>query len=257
MSYFDLSGKHALVTAATGALQRALAVALAEAGATVSVTTLHDDAAEETAANSILNECWSTGSGEGRAVRLDLTSPSAVDTAVATLESEIAPIDILVNGAHEANIQPVVEIDLAAWERELSRNATSAFVATQTVGRRMLARGNGRVIMLVSILEDRGVPNCAVFGASQGALLGFVRSLGIEWGRQGVTVNAVGVGFYEDVPGPQNDEAMHAVLERYIPVRRLGTPADLQGTVVYLASDEAAFVESEVLTVDGALANHA
>lgn len=257
MTYFDLSGKHALVTAATGPLQRALAVALAEAGATVSVTTLHDDSGEETEANSILNECWSTGSGEGRAVRLDLTNPSAVEEAVAALERDIAPIDILVNGAHEANIQPVVNVDLAAWENELSRNATSTFVATQAVGRRMLERGNGRVIVLVSILEDRGVPNCALFGASQGAVLGFARSLGIEWGRQGVTVNAMGIGFYDDVAGPQNDEALHAVLERYIPVRRLGQPSDLQGTVVYLASDEAAFVASEVLTVDGAIANHA
>ena len=173
------------------------------------------------------------------------------------LETSIGPFDILVNGVHEANIKPITETTAAEWERELSRNATSTFVATQSVGRRMLERGNGRVIMLVSILEDRGVPNCALFGASQGAILGFARSLGIEWGRQGVTVNAMGLGFYEEVAGPQNDEALHAVLERHIPVRRLGQPSDLQGTVVYLASDEAAFVESELFTVDGAIANHA
>ncbi|MPZ98468.1 MAG: SDR family oxidoreductase [Dehalococcoidia bacterium] len=254
--FFDLSGKHALVTGATGPLQRAVAVALAEAGANVSLTTLHDAQDEEVQANSILNECWSTGR-QGQAKRLDLTDPAAVDSAVEALEGEVGPIDILVNAAHAATIKPVAEASLDDWSSDMADNATSVFVATNAVGKRMLQRGKGRVITLVSILEDRGVPNCAIYGASQGAVLGFTRSLGIEWVRQGVTVNAIGIGFYDDVPGPQQDEATRAVLERYIPLRRLGTPQDLQGTVVYLASDESAFVDAEVLTVDGAIAIHA
>jgi len=72
-----------------------------------------------------------------------------------------------------------------------------------------------------------------------------------------VTVNALGVGFYEDVPGPQRDEELHAILQRYIPLRRLGTPADLQGAVVYLASNVTNFIQGELLVVDGAIANHA
>jgi NAD(P)-dependent dehydrogenase (short-subunit alcohol dehydrogenase family) len=256
VAFFDLTGKHALVTGATGPLQRALAVALADAGANVSLTTLHADKDEELQANSILNECWSFGrTGEVKTV--DLTDAAAVDRAVGELEASVGPFDILVNGVHEANIKAITDTTAAEWERELSRNATSVFVATQAVGKRMLERGKGRVVALASIIEDRGVPNCATFGASQGAILGFVRSAGIEWGRHGVTVNALSLGFFDEAPGPQRDEQLHAVLERYIPVRRLGTPADLQGALLYLVSDEAAFVMSETITVDGAIAIHA
>ena len=263
---FSLAGKHALVTGATTALARALAVGLAEAGANVSVTTTHDARAEEVEANSILNECWAaaaaTGSS-GQAKTLDLTDPVAVDAAIAALERDVAPIDILVNATHGANVKPALEATLAEWQTEIDRNATTAFVACQAVGRRMVGRGGGRIINLVSVVHDRGVPNCALFSASQAAVLGLTRSLAIEWGRGDalvqprVTVNALGLGFYDGVAGPQGDENLHAIMERYIPLRRLGQPADLQGAVVYLASDTTNYVQGELLMIDGAIANHA
>lgn len=253
---FDLTGRNAIVTGATGPLGRALATALAEVGANVSVTTLHDSAEEEVAANSILNECWSHGR-KGIVRRVDLTSPAAVATAVAAIEAEVGPTHILVNAGHNANIKPVLEASLAEWNREIERNATTVFVAAQAVGKGMVERGYGRIVNLVSILHDRGVPNAALYGASQGAVLGLTKSLGLEWGRSGVTVNALGLGFMDDVPGIQSDEAVHAVLERYIPVRRLGRPADLQGPLIYLCSDLAGFVDSEVFVVDGAIQVHA
>lgn len=261
--YFDLSGKHALVGGATTPLARALAVALAEAGARVSVTTLSTDKTEEVEANSILNECWAASGLEGTCLTLDLTDPSRVESSISELEEASQPIDILVNGAHFANIKPVLTATLVEWNQELSRNATSVFVASQVIGQRMVARGKGRIINLVSNLYDRGIPNCAIFGASQGAVLGFTKSLGIEWGsgdpltKDRVTVNALGIGFYEDTPGPQNDADLSSVLEKYIPLRRLGTPADLRGAVVYLASDEAEYVNAELLVVDGSIVNHA
>jgi NAD(P)-dependent dehydrogenase (short-subunit alcohol dehydrogenase family) len=253
---FDLSGRHALVTGATGPLGRALATALAEAGADVSVTTLADDGGEESAARGISEAV--TGLGRRSAVRrVDLTSPEAVEAAVAGIEADVGPLDILVNAQHGANIKAVLNSSLADWQREIDRNATSVFVTTQTVGKRMVERGYGRIVTLVSIVHDRGIPNAALFGASQGAVLGYTKSLGLEWGRNGVTVNAIGVGFYDDVPGIQADEEIHAILERYIPLRRLGKPEDLQGTVVYLSSELAAFVDSETFVVDGAIQVHA
>jgi NAD(P)-dependent dehydrogenase (short-subunit alcohol dehydrogenase family) len=261
-SMFDLTGRHALVTGATGPLGRALAVALAEAGANVSVTTLRHDRTEEVEANSILNECWSTGS-KGAAKTLDLTDPAEVGMAVADLEREFGPVDILVNAAHAATIRPVLDSTVADWTNELNRNATSVFVASQAVGKGMVERGRGRIINLVSLLHDRGVPNCAIFGASQGAVLGFSKSLAIEWGRgeplveDRVTVNAVILGFMEGVDGPHQDSDVRDVMERYIPLRRLGTPTDLQGAVVYLASDRTNFVNGETIAVDGAIIHHA
>jgi NAD(P)-dependent dehydrogenase (short-subunit alcohol dehydrogenase family) len=173
------------------------------------------------------------------------------------LEADVSPIDILVNGAHCAEIKPVLESTLEDWLRMISLNATSTFVASQAVGRRLIERGaKGRIVNLVSITHDRGVPNCALFGASQGAVLGFTKSLGLEWGRKGVTVNAIGLGFMDELDGPQNDKELHNILQRYIPVARTGTPEDLKGVLVYLVSDEAGFVNAELHTVDGALTTH-
>lgn len=254
--YFDLTGKHALVTAATTPLAQALAIALDEAGATVSLTTLHDDKAELEESDRILAECVSPDH-QGQTKRIDLTRPSAVENAINELEEEVSPIDILVNGAHCAEIKPVLESTLEDWLSMINLNATSTFVASQTVGRSMIERGaRGRIINLVSIIHDRGVPNCALFGASQGAVLGFTKSLGLEWGRKGVTVNAIGLGFIDELAGPQNDRELHNILQRYIPVARTGTPEDLKGVLVYLVSDEAGFVNAELFTVDGALNTH-
>jgi len=263
MQMFDLKGKHALVTGATGPLARAAAVALAEAGATVSVTTLSRAQRDEVEANSILNECWAAGSQGGRAKTVDLTDFASVEAAVEALETDVAPIDILVNAGHMANIKPVLESSLADWKQELDRNATAVFTATLAVGKHMVPRGKGRVINFVSGVHDRGIPNCALYGASQGAVLGFTKNLAIEWGRgeplveDRVTVNAIVIGFMEGVPGPQSDRALAEVLERYVPLRRLGQPKDIQGAVVYLASDRTNFVNAETIVVDGAIANHA
>lgn len=253
---FELNGKHALVTGATGPLQRALAVALAEAGADVSLTTTHAEMAEEVQANSILNECWSIGR-KGEAITLDLADAAAVEEAVAGFEERIGPISILVNASHTAVVKPFLEMSADDVGGAFNANVAATFTAIRAVGGRMLQRGQGRVINVISILGDRGVPNCALYSATQGAILGLTKSLGVEWIRQGVTVNALGIGFYEDVPGPQQDPALREVLERYIPMRRLGQAKDLQGAVVYLASDEAGFVDSEVVVVDGAISVHA
>jgi NAD(P)-dependent dehydrogenase (short-subunit alcohol dehydrogenase family) len=253
---FDLSGRHALVTGATCPLARAVATALAEAGANVSVTTICDDTGEASEATSILEAC--TALGRSGAVRqVDLTDAVAVDAAVAAIESEVAPIDILVHAVQEANIKPVLDSSVAEWRSELERNATTLFVATQAVGRRMVERGYGRITTFTSVLHDRGIPNAALFGASQGAVLGYTKSLGLEWGRNGVTVNTITLGFFDDVPGIQSDEEIHAILERYIPLRRLGNPEDVQGAVVYLSSELAAFVDSETFVIDGAIQVHA
>ena len=255
MAFFDLSGRHALVTGATGPLQRALAVALAEAGADVSLTTASAEMAEEVQANSILNECWSIGR-RGEALTVALTDEEALETAIAGLEDRIAPIDILVNAPHTAVIKPFLDTTADEVGGTFNTNLASVMVASRVIGGRMVARGSGRVINLVSILHDRGVPNSAVYAATQGALLGLTKALGIEWIRSGVTVNALGIGFYKDLAGPQQDAELRAALERYIPLRRLGRSEDLAGALVYLASDEAGFVASELLVVDGAISVH-
>src|SRR5690606_19062204 len=220
MQMFSLKGKHALVTGATGPLARAAAVAIAEAGATVSLTTLDATQQHEVAANSILNECWSAGSQNGQVKTLDLSNYAAVEAAVDALERTVGQIDILVNAAHSANIKPVLESTVEDWKQELDRNATAVFAPTLAVGKRMQPRGKGRVINFTSNLHERGVPNSALYGASQGAALGFSKNLAIEWGggeplvEDRITVNTIMIGFIEGVAGPHLDPSLGEVLER-------------------------------------------
>jgi NAD(P)-dependent dehydrogenase (short-subunit alcohol dehydrogenase family) len=255
MAFFDLSGKHALVTGATGPMQRAFAIALAEAGADVSLTTSTTEMAEEVQANSILNECWSIGC-RGEAVTVPLADEAALETAVADIEVRIAPIDILVNASHVAPVGPFLDTSSDDGTALFNSNVATVLSPTRVVGRRMVERGSGRIVNLASILHDRGVPNTALYAASQGAIVAFTKALGIEWIRSGVTVNALGLGFTEELAGPQHDPELHAALERYIPLRRLANAEDLQGALVYLVSDEAGFVASELLVVDGAITAH-
>ena len=253
---FSLEGKHCLVTGAISPLQRAFAVGLAEAGANVSLTTASDDKDQEVMANSILNECWSVGSS-GEVLNVDLKNATQLDQTISELEMSIAPIDVLVNANHTASIKPFLEFSIDESQELFASNVQSTLIPTSIVGRKMLTRGKGKIINIVSILADRGVPNCAIFSATQGSILGFTRSLGIEWIRQGVTVNALGLGFYSDLTGPQQDGALREILEKYIPVRRLGTSTDLQGALVFLSSDSSDFVDSEMIVVDGAISVHA
>lgn len=254
---FDLSGRHALVTGATTPMARALAMALAEAGADVSLTTLHNDPAETGEAREVLADCLALGR-RGAVHQVDLTDPEAVEAAVAAVEQDVAPVDILVNAAHGANIKPILAATVEDWNQEILRNATTVFVASRAVAPGMIRRGRGRIVNIVSVLHDRGAPNAALFGASQGAVVGFTRSAGLEWGRgTGVTVNALAIGFLAGVSGVQSDPVVAGILERYVPLRRLGTPEDLKGAIVYLCSDHAGFVDAELLLVDGAIAVHA
>ena len=121
----------------------------------------------------------------------------------------------------------------------------------------MRERGFGRIINVVSLLSQRGMPNVALMGAAQGALLGFTRALGLEWARSGVAVNALCIGFVTGVSGPQEDAATREAIEKFTPVRRVGELRDLEGAVVFLASDEAGYIVSEALLVDGGLSTHA
>lgn len=233
---FPLRGAHALVTGVTGPLARVLAVALAEAGAHVSVTTLHDERAEEVQANSILNECWAAGA-QGQAKTVDLTDQAAVEAAVHALERAVAPIDILVHAA-------TLETTLADWPQAL-RPGTAAFVASQVVGRHMRARAGGRIVLVVPVDRAADPPARALIEAARGGLLGFARALAAEWGpgAHAVTVSALGVASADGTPPPGGapDEP----------------PRDLRGALLYLMTAEAPLVHGVLLVADAPIVNRA
>lgn len=219
---FTLEGKHALVSGVGGPLARAAAVALAEGGATVSLFTQADDRAQEVEAQSILNECWSLGR-DGQVCRLDSTDEIAVEAALDRLEVEMGPISVLVTVHPAICQQPAAAVDRSAWDAELARSATVVVVPVLGAGRRMLGRGGGRIVNIVSHLHEGHEPGAALFAASQAAVLAFTHALAVEWLSQQVVAQVLIADEIEAGGGPHS----HAELRGQLRGHFAGDPEGL------------------------------
>ncbi|MGE0228559.1 MAG: SDR family NAD(P)-dependent oxidoreductase [Dehalococcoidia bacterium] len=185
-----VDGLHALVAGAGGPYARAAAVALAEAGATVSLFTQADDRAQEVEAQSILNECWSLGR-DGEAVRLDATDAGHLAAALDAIEAKHGPVAVLVTVPPAPQPQAAEASDAAAWDAEFRRSSTATVMPVLSAGRRMLVHGTGRLVNVVSMLHEGASPELAAYAAAQSAVLAFSRSLAADWDGRGVTVRTL------------------------------------------------------------------
>ncbi|MEZ4553897.1 MAG: SDR family NAD(P)-dependent oxidoreductase [Dehalococcoidia bacterium] len=202
---------HALVAGAGGPHARPAAVALAEAGATVSLFTQADDRAQEVEAQSILNECWSLGR-DGEVVRLDATDAGHLAAALDAIEAKHGPVAVLVTVPPAPQSQPADASDAAAWDAEFRRSATATVMPVLSAGRRMLVHGAGRVVNVVSMLHEGASPDLAAFAAAQSAVLAFTRSLAADWDGRGVTVRALVSAEAEPGGSPHANAAFRAQL---------------------------------------------
>lgn len=251
---FSLAGKAALVIGASNPLGRAAAVALAEAGADVAVSTTTRAKREEVAANSCANEVWALNR-KGFAQAIDAADESDVESVVERAVSELGKLDALVNAQDLHFAKPLQEISLAEWRRVIDVNLTGVFLACKAAGREMLRQERGRIVNLSSVLGERGMANGSVYCAAQAGVLNMTRALALEWARSGVTVNSIGAGWIE-AGGFLADENMKRQLERYLPYKRLAQPQEISGAVVYLASDAAAYLTGQVVWIEGGALSH-
>ena len=245
----DLSGKVALITADRRGWTPSLALALAEAGAAVAVAG---------ALSSDTGDAVDAVRGQGRralAITADLTLAHDVEGMVERVVAEMGGIDILVNNARVEFGKPFLDMTEVEWDTVMEFNAKSMFLCCQAAGRRMVEQGTGHIVNIGSGLASRGLWNSAAFSASQGAIRQLTASLGLEWSRMGVRVNAIGTGWMSTESS--DEDAEPELLVRYIPSRRKGHPSDLAGLVVYLASDASDFVTGQMFHVDGGLIAHA
>jgi 2-deoxy-D-gluconate 3-dehydrogenase len=245
MSAFDLTGRLAVVTGARRGIGRAMAEALAAAGADVIGVSAHlEDESEVGAAVAGLGRSF-----EG--VRCDFSDPAAVDALGEELAAR-AP-DILVNNAGTIRRQPAAEHARELWDEVVQVNLSSQFVLTQALARPMLERGSGKVVFTASLLSFQGGINVPGYAASKSGIAGLTRALANEWAARGVNVNAIAPGYIatDNTQALQDDpERSRSILER-IPAGRWGQAGDLGGATVFLCSSAADYVHGVVLPVDG------
>jgi len=245
---FALTGQVALVTGAARGLGRAIALALADAGADIALG-LRDKGHDGGLADEI--------SAMGRRVlplQMDVTrlpeAYAAIDEAIA----HFGQIDILVNnagGGIEAPVEAVTEADFdATW----SLNVRSAFFIAQRVGRHMIARGGGRIVNMASQAGFVALPGEAVYCLSKAAVVHMTRCMAVEWGRHGVAVNAVAPTFIrtDGTADALSDPLFEAdVVERIAALHRIGEPVEVAGAVVFLASPAASMITGHTMLIDG------
>ncbi|WP_316742123.1 SDR family oxidoreductase [Streptomyces sp. MK7] len=248
MPLFDLTGRLAVVTGARRGIGRAMARALAEAGADV----IGVSASLEESGSAVEKDVAAAGR-TFEAIRCDFADPDAVRTLGAGLADRRRPVDILVNNAGTIRRTPAAEHSDADWELVLQVNLSAQFALTRAVGAAMVARGQGRIIFTASLLSFQGGITVPGYTAAKHGLAGLTKALANEWASQGVNVNAIAPGYIAtDNTQALRDDPVRgkAILDR-IPAGRWGTADDLAGATVFLASDAAAYVHGTVLPVDG------
>ena len=249
---FDLTDRVAVVTGAGGSLGHAIAVGLAEAGATLALLDVQADTLEATAA------AVRTANRPALVLPTDVASEAAVEAAFAAIDGAFGRVDILVNNA-AAPVERVVPeaFPLEAWERSLAVNLTGYFLCARAAGARMVPAGRGSVINMSSITGSSalGRGNFA-YSVSKGGVNQLTRELAVEWARHGIRVNAIQPAQFHNAAWEAMlaDPAKRHLAERAIagiPLGRFGDPVEMVGPVVFLASDAAAMVTGVLLPVDG------
>jgi 2-deoxy-D-gluconate 3-dehydrogenase len=242
-----LSGRVAIVTGASRGLGRAMAQALAGAGADVAVAGRAKPDLEETA-----HGIERVGR-RALVVPTDVTSFVEVETLVERAHEEFGRLDVLVNNAGLAKVKPLVEWTPDEWRALVDINLLGVFNGCRAAARHLLAQRSGKVVNVSSMLAAVGLSGYSIYSATKGAIVAFTRALGVEWARQNVQVNAIAPGWFDtemSAPAWADDKVAERLI-RDIPARRIGRPEEIGPLVVYLASAASDFMTGQTIFLDG------
>jgi len=242
----DLSGRIAMVTGGSRGIGQAVAKRLYEHGADVAILDIDDKGAEGAAAEL-------TGKGRTMGLAADVSSHDQVGSAVAAAESELGPIDVLVNNAGLTRDGLLIRMTESDWDAVLTVNLKGPFLMTRLVGRSMMKRRSGRIINVASVVGITGNAGQANYAASKAGLIGFTKAVAKELASRNVLLNAVAPGFIDTAMTRALPETAKEALKKQIPLQRLGRPEDVAGAVLFLASDLADYITGQVLVVDGGM----
>ena len=246
---FDLTGRCAIVTGASRGLGQYMARALAGAGADLIITARKREDCEPFA------EEMRTAGRRVTAYALDVTVRRSVEAFTQRAVAEHERIDILVNNAGCNVRKPSVDMTWDDWDMVLNTNLRGAFFISRDIGKAMIGQGYGKIINVGSVTCLFGYSGIVPYSASRGGVLQMTRALASEWGEFGITVNCLGPGWFETEQNKvlYQDKKWVEYLVEKIPVGRPGAPHDLDGAVIFLASDASQYVTGQLLMVDGGI----
>ena len=248
--FFSLTGKIAAVTGTNKGLGQAIAAALARAGADI-IGIDRTEAAETT-------ERVRQAGRQFCPIHADLSKPETISGVATQALAAFGRVDILVNNAGVTLVRPAGEYSEQDFDATMNVNVKSLFFLTREIGRSMLQRHYGKIINICSIQSIIAGNNVSAYVASKHAVAGITRAFANEWGKHGINVNGIAPGFMvtDNTKLLRENEPAVAAITARIPLGRWGNPGDLMGPVVFLASDEAAYINGHLLVVDGGYLNN-
>ncbi len=255
MAYsLDLAGRVALITGASSGLGAQFATTLAGAGAAVVLASRRTDRLHD------LRVQIEAAGGDAHVVSMDVTDVASIRSAVAHAETEVGPIDILVNNSGVSTTQRVQDVKEEDYDFVFDTNVKGAFFVAQEVGKRMLARAKGqapgtyaggRIINIASMAGLRTLPQISVYSMSKAAVIHMTKAMATEWGRYGINVNAICPGYIDtEINHHHWQTEQGQKLIQMLPRKRVGQPKDLDAVLVMLASNESGFINGSVVAAD-------
>ena len=244
---FKLDGKTALVTGCQRGIGKAVALALAEAGASIAGVSLTLEP------NSNVEKAVRAAGQDFKPYSCDFADRKALYAFISRVKSDFPAIDILVNNAGTILRKPAAEHPDEYWDEVIEVNLSAQFILSREFGRDMLSRGSGKVIFTASLLSFQGGITVPGYAAAKSGVAALTRALANEWAGRGVNVNAIAPGYIstENTQALREDPVRNPAILSRIPANRWGEPEDLNGAVVFLASAASDYVHGTVLTVDG------